>query len=195
MALIVSRRSSYYPNFATAPVSQVVLLAHNTRFHEEVSYNHKAEESREVKFYRIRKFSPEPNQIQDCGQKNPIRSAYQELWDEVADAYRCPDSRMPWLPNILRRILESYFSTLGDQGNLYEIGEGLTPTEKALHDALIAWSHRGSHTIVDAEVYVQSSTSNERWLEAFQRVFRKASDGAHRGHYEMIMREARKYVS
>lgn len=95
---------------------KVVLLAHNTRFHEEVSYNHKAEESREVKFYRIRKFSPEPNQIQDCGQKNPIRSAYQELWDEVADAYRCPDSRMPWLPNILRRILESYFSTLGGQG-------------------------------------------------------------------------------
>lgn len=81
------------------------------------------------------------------------------------------------------------------RGNLYEIGEGLTPTEKALHDALIAWSYRGSHTIVDAEVYVQSSTSNERWLEAFQRVFRKASDGAHRGHYEMIMREARKYVS
>ena len=176
-------------------VSQVVLLTHNTRFHEEVSYNHKAEESREVKFYRIRKFSPEPNQIQDCGQKNPIRSAYQELWDEVADVYRCPDSRMPWLPNILRRILESYFSTLGGQGNLYEIGEGLTPTEKALHDALIAWSHRGSHTIVDAEVYAQSSISNERWLEAFQRVFLKASDGAHRGHYEMMMREARKYVS
>lgn len=77
MTVIISRRSSYYLNFATAPVSQVVLLAHNTRFHEEVSYNHKAEESREVKFYRIRKFSPEPNQIQDCGQKNPIRSAYQ----------------------------------------------------------------------------------------------------------------------
>lgn len=176
-------------------VSQVVLLTHNTRFHEEVSYSHKAEGSRGVKFYRIRKFSPEPNQIQDCGQKNPIRSTYQELWDEVADAYRRPDSRMPWLPNILRRILESYFSTLGGQGNLYEIGEGLTPTEKALHDALIAWSHRGSHTIVDAEVYAQSSTSNERWLEAFERVFLKASDGAHRGHFEMMMREARKDVS
>lgn len=175
-------------------VSQVVLLTHNTRFHEEVSYSHKAEESREVKFYRIRKFSPEPNQIQDCGQKNPIRSTYQELWDEVADAYQRPDVRMPWLPNILRRILESYFSTLGGHGNLYDLSEGLTLTEKTLHDALIAWSHRGSHTIVDAEVYAQSSTSNERWLEAFTRVFQKASDGAHWGHYEMMMREAKKYV-
>lgn len=176
-------------------VSQVVLLTHNTRFHEEVSYSHKAEELREVKFYRIRKFSPEPNQIQDCGQKNPIRSTYQELWDEVADAHRRPDSRMPWLPNILRRILESYFSTLGGQGNLYEIGEELPPAEKALHDALIAWSHRGSHTIVDAEVYAQSSTTNKRWLEAFSRIFQKVSNGAHQGHYEMMMREARKYVS
>ncbi|HCD3017470.1 AAA family ATPase [Corynebacterium striatum] len=176
-------------------VSQVLLLTHSTRFHEEVSYGHKGEESPEVKFYRIRKFSPEPNQMQDCGRKNPIRSAYQELWDEVATAQLHPGSRMPWLPNILRRILESYFSTLGGQGNLYQLGEGLEPTERALHDALIAWSHRGSHTIVDAEVYAQSSTSNTRWLEAFKRVFQRASDGAHWGHFEMMMGEAKKYVS
>lgn len=176
-------------------VSQVLLLTHNTRFHEEVSYSHKGEESSEVKFYRIRKFSPEPNQMKDCGRKNPIRSAYQELWDEVATAQLYPDAPMPWLPNILRRILESYFSTLGGQGNLYEIGEGLEPPEKALHDALIAWSHRGSHTIVGAEVYAQSSVSNKRWLEAFERVFQKTSNGAHWGHFEMMMREAEKYVS
>lgn len=175
-------------------VSQVLLLTHNARFHEEVSYNHKGEESPQVKFYRIKKFAPEPNQMQDCGRKNPIRSAYQELWDEVAAARLRPESRMPWLPNILRRILESYFSTLGGQSNLYKIGEGLPPSEKALHDALIAWSHSGSHTIVGAEVYAQSSVSNERWLEAFERVFRKTSNGAHLGHFEMMMREARKYV-
>ena len=176
-------------------VSQVLLLTHSTRFHEEVSYGHKGEESPEVKFYRIRKFSPEPNQMQDCGRKNPIRSAYQELWDEVATAQLHPGSRMPWLPNILRRILESYFSTLGGQGNLYQIGEGLEPPEKTLHDALIAWSHGGSHTIVDAEVYAQSSTSNTRWLEAFKRVFQRASNGAHWGHFEMMMGEAKKCVS
>lgn len=175
-------------------VSQVLLLTHNTRFHEEVSYSHKGEESPKVKFYRIRKFSPEPNQMKDCGRKNPIRSAYQELWDEVATAQLYPDSRTPWLPNILRRILESYFSTLGGQGNLYKIGEGLEPPEKTLHDALIAWSHGGSHTIVGAEVYAQSSVSNKRWLEAFERVFQKTSNGAHWGHFEMMMREAKKYV-
>lgn len=97
-------------------VSQVILLTHNTRFFEEVSYRHKGKKSPEVKFYRIRKFSPQPNQIQDCGQKNPIRSTYQELWDEVATAQRHPDSRMPWLPNILRRILEKLLFHSGRSG-------------------------------------------------------------------------------
>lgn len=175
-------------------VSQVILLTHSTRFHNEVSNDYKGAESSGVKFYRIRKFSPEPNQIEDCGQENPIRSAYQELWDEVATARNRPSSPMPWLPNILRRILESYFSTLGGQGNLYEIGQDLEPIEKAVHDALIAWSHSGSHTIVDAEVYAQPSASNERWLAAFARIFDRTSNGAHQGHYKMMLGEARKYL-
>lgn len=177
-----------------ARLSQVLLLTHNTRFHSEVSYDYKGEESPTVKFYRIRKFSPDPNRVEDCGQKNPIRSAYQELWDEVATARTRPSSPMPWLPNVLRRILESYFSTLGGRGNLYEIGQDLEATERALHDALIAWSHSGSHTIVDAEVYAQPATSNDRWLGAFERIFEQTSSGAHKGHYEMMMGEARKYV-
>ncbi|WP_434923153.1 AAA family ATPase [Glutamicibacter sp. PAEs-4] len=176
-------------------VSQIVLLTHNTRFHSEVSYEHKGEESPSVKFYRIRKFSPEPNEVDDCSQKNPIRSAYQELWDEVATARTRPGSPMPWLPNVLRRILESYFSTLGGQGNLYEIGRDLNPTEKALHDALIAWSHSGSHTIVDAEVFAQPLSQNDHWLDAFERIFERTSDGAHMGHYEMMMGEAQKYIT
>lgn len=176
-------------------VSQIILLTHNTRFHNEVSYDHKGQEATDVKFYRIRKFAPNPNQIEDCGVKNPIRSAYQELWDEVVTANAEPDASMPWLPNILRRILESYFSTLGGQGNLYEIGEDLETPERALHDALIAWSHSGSHTIIDAEVYAQPLTSNSRWLNAFVRIFERAAEGAHKGHYEMMVSEARKHVS
>lgn len=175
-------------------VEQILLLTHNTRFHNEVCYIHKGQEAPAVKFYRIRKYSPDPSRIEDCGKRNPIRTAYQELWDEVATAESSPPKQMPWLPNVLRRILESYFTTLGGIGNLYKIGDQLQPTERALHDALIAWSHSGSHTIMDAEMYAQNSTSNARWLEAFARIFRSTSDGAHLGHYRMMMDEAKKYV-
>lgn len=179
---------------AHSRVSQMILLTHNSRFHNEVCYEHQGELSPAVKFYRIRKFSPDPNQVEDCGQRNPIRTAYQELWDEVAAAEVRPEGSMPWLPNVLRRILESYFTTLGDKENLYELGEDLSINERAFHDALIAWSHSGSHTIMDAETYTQPVATNGRWLAAFARVFEKNSGGAHIGHYEMMMDEARKHL-
>ncbi|TDL46516.1 hypothetical protein E2R59_00375 [Kocuria rosea] len=175
-------------------VDQVILLTHNTRFHNEVSYQHKGALAPAVKYYRIRKHAPKPNVVEYCGQKNPIRTAYQELWDEVQTACTHPTDQMPWLPNVMRRILESYFATLGGMTNLYELGEDLAPADRALHNALIAWSHSGSHTIMDDEAFAQHSAPSNRWLEAFQRIFTTTADGAHRGHYDMMMDRAQAYV-
>lgn len=175
-------------------VRQLIMLTHSTRFHNEVCYQHQGELSPVIKFYRIRKFSPGFNELEDCGQKNPIRTAYQELWDEVAVAESRPEESMPWLPNVLRRILETYFTTLGGKGNLYELGDELSINERAVHDALIAWSHSGSHTIMDSEIYSQPVANNDRWLKAFVRIFEKFARGAHLGHYEMMIAEARRYL-
>lgn len=175
-------------------VGQVILLTHNTRFHNEVSYQHNGAPTSAVKYYRIRKHAPKPNVVQDCGQKNPIRTAYQELWDEVQTARTHSTEQMPWLPNVMRRILESYFATLGGKTNLYELGEALAPADRALHNALIAWSHSGSHTIMDDEAFAQHSAPSDRWLEAFRRIFTTTADGAHRGHYNMMMDRAQAYV-
>nr|WP_255549559.1 AAA family ATPase [Corynebacterium sp. TAE3-ERU12] len=173
---------------------QLIMLTHSTRFHNEVCYQHQDEVSPAIKFYRIRKFSPGFNRIEDCGLKNPIRTAYQELWDEVAVAESRPEESMPWLPNVLRRILETYFTTLGGKRNLYELGDELPIHERAVHDALIAWSHSGSHTIMDSEIYSQPVADNDRWLKAFARIFEKFAGGAHLGHYEMMIAQARTYL-
>lgn len=175
-------------------VQQVIMLTHNTRFHNEVSYHHNASSSSSTKYYRIRKYAPQPNAVEDCGQKNPIRTAYQELWDEVQTAATHRTKQMPWLPNVMRRILESYFTTLGGEKNLYEVGAELLPVERALHNALIAWSHSGSHTIMDDDVYAQNSAPSGHWLDAFKRLFEKTSSGAHFGHYAMMMDRAKAYV-
>ena len=175
-------------------VRQLFILTHNTRFHNEVCYQHRGEISSEVKFYRIRKYAPDPNKIEDCGLINPIRTAYQELWGEVALARSQPSKNMPWLPNVLRRILESYFSTLGGQNNLYDIRDNFSPEEKILHHALIAWSHSGSHTLIDGDSYAQPSASNQRWLDAFERIF-KGDDSPHSGHYDMMMNDANNFLN
>lgn len=174
-------------------VEQVLLFTHNTRFHNEICYQHKGKSEKKIKFYRIRKDEPKASTIEDCGCTNMIRSNYQELWDEVALAASKPDVTAPWLPNVLRRILESYFSTLGGFTNLYKIGEHLSEEEYILHRALIAWAHSGSHTVIDSDDYVQPDFSNKRWLEAFERVFKGNSD-IHTGHYEMMMQEAQNHL-
>ena len=174
-------------------VEQVLLFTHNTRFHNEICYQHKGKSGKKIKFYRIRKDAPKASTIEDCGCTNMIRSNYQELWDEVALAASKPDVTAPWLPNVLRRILESYFSTLGGFTNLYKIGEHLSGEEYILHRALIDWAHSGSHTVIDSDDYVQPGVSNKRWLEAFERVF-KGNSGTHTEHYEMMMQEAQNHL-
>lgn len=173
-------------------VEQVLVFTHNTRFHNEICYRHKGEAGTKIKFYRIRKDAPKTSMIEDCGHTNMIRSTYQELWDEVVLAASKPDVAAPWLPNVLRRILESYFSALGGFKNLYEIGKHLPKEEYILHQSLIAWAHSGSHTVIDSDYYVQPGVSNKQWLEAFERVF-KGNSNVHAEHYEMMMQEAQNH--
>ena len=175
-------------------VDQVILMTHSTRFYSEVTYAHKTENSKQYKYYRIRKLAPKPNQIEDCGEINPIRTSYQELWDQVAYAKKDESIKHLWLPNVMRRIIESYFATLGGQSVLYEIGDDFEEPERILHHALVAWSHSGSHSVIDGDAYAQPSEPNHRWLKAFERLFTEAAGGVHKGHYDMMMSEAERFA-
>jgi wobble nucleotide-excising tRNase len=172
-------------------VTQVMLMTHSTLFHKQVCSLHNPQPSNEVSFYRIHKLSPDPNRVQALQRQDSVRTSYQELWDEVVTASSNSSANMPWLPNVLRRILESYFSTLGGQENLYMLGDKFPVGEQAIHHALIAWAHSGSHTIIDSTPFAQPTASNQVWLDAFERVFRLADDGVHSGHYQMMVDQAR----
>ena len=163
-------------------VRQLILLTHNTKFLHQVAYNSFGS----CNFYRIIKMSPQPNSIKlldHSGSSNPIKTSYQELWSQVGSAIRCPNSNMPWLPNVLRRILESYFTTLGNK-NIADLGKDMSYEENVVYDSLIAWAHSGSHTIMDDEPYMDGSYKNEVWLKTFEMVFEK---NGHRSHYDMML--------
>lgn len=172
-------------------VDQILILTHNTRFHQEVTYASKERNNKNSMFYRIKKLSPAPNEIEACGHRNPVRSSYQELWDQVADAISHPDKPMPWLANTLRRILESYFMALGGYTDLYSLADKLSQAQRMHHHALVAWSHRGSHRIIDDTIFAPIQASNQDWLNAFENIFSRASNGAHLGHYKMMLAEAK----
>ena len=163
-------------------VRQIILLTHNTKFLHQVAYNN----FESCNFYRIIKMSPQPNSIElldHSGSSIPIKTSYQELWSQVSSAIRCPDSNMPWLPNVLRRILESYFTTLGNK-NIADLGKDMSYEENVVYESLIAWAHSGSHTLMDDEPYMDGSYKNEVWLKTFEMVFEK---NGHKSHYDMML--------
>lgn len=163
-------------------VRQLILLTHNTKFLHQVAYNTFGS----CNFYRIIKMSPQPNSIElldHSGSSMPIKTSYQELWSQVSLATRNPESNMPWLPNVLRRILESYFTTLGNK-NIADLGKYMSYEENVVYESLIAWAHSGSHTIMDDEPYMDGSYKNEVWLKTFEMVFEK---NGHKSHYDMML--------
>lgn len=168
-------------------VKQLIILTHNRRFHNELCVQYRNQNPKNVAFYRIRKLSPSPNLIQGPEKRNPIRNSYQELWDEVAIAKSSPHCGKPWLPNVLRRILETYFVDLVGLQNLNYLGEDLPLEEQVMHKALIAWTNTGSHSIIEADDYLPESENTDLWLELFKNVFYKEGNGAHKYHYNMMM--------
>ncbi|WP_237223390.1 AAA family ATPase [Rothia nasimurium] len=173
-------------------INQIILLTHNTRFHNEVCYKNSSRYPLSYCFYKILKKSPQPNSVENYGQINPIRTSYQELWDQIALAQEDLHGNHPWLPNTMRRIIESYYSTLGGENNLYQIDAEMDFEERIIHNSLIAWSHSGSHTVMDFDSINLQSHSNEKWLSAFRNLFEKTNNSA---HYDSMMHRATHYVN
>ncbi|WP_158011568.1 AAA family ATPase [Corynebacterium sp. HMSC068H04] len=180
-ALLQEIRDKTHPR-----VKQAIILTHNPRFHNEVAYGLNQARKQSVSFFRIKKLAPSPNEIQRFGTTNPVRTSYQELWKAVADLGDGKNTDTPgWLPNTLRRILESYFITLGGAPDLYSLGDVLSSGEQSVHNALIAWTHHGSHEVIESDDFAITSEPCEVWLKAFKRIFIDSGNGA---HYEMMLK-------
>lgn len=180
-ALLQEIREQTHPR-----VRQAIIFTHNPRFHNEVAFRLNEKGNRYVSFFRIKKLAPSPNKIECFRSTNPVRTSYQELWKEVANLGDGRDMETPgWLPNTLRRILESYFITLGSAPDLYTLGDDLSNEEQLIHNALIAWTQNGSHEVIESDDFAIASEPCEIWLKSFERIFTESGNGA---HYEMMLR-------
>lgn len=91
-------------------IKQIIVLTHNVYFHKEVSYVDRRDNNRDdVRYWIIRK-SRNITNIECFEKKNPIRGSYELLWDEVKSKNILSGIT---LQNTLRRILETYFKTMG----------------------------------------------------------------------------------
>jgi wobble nucleotide-excising tRNase len=162
-------------------VKQVFVLTHNIYFHKQVSFDVKrgAQRRAHETFWIVRK-RQDKSVVQEFDY-NPIKTSYELLWAEV----KREDHSGVSIQNTLRRIIEHYFTILGnlDRDTIIEKFSG---RDKQVCAALFSWINDGSHSSHD-EIFVSADEAlTERYVAVFKRVFEETGQLP---HYQMMMGE------
>ena len=162
-------------------VKQLILLTHNIFFHKEVSFiDGRDQERKNYSFWVVAK-KDGISSIKGYNHKNPIKSSYEMLWEEVKNWQTVSATS---LQNTKRRIYETYFKVLGRMSD-NEIMNSLEDIEERhICLSLIGWINDGSHTIPDDYYIVPSDDERERYLGVFRKIFEKMGQI---DHYNMMM--------
>jgi wobble nucleotide-excising tRNase len=153
---------------------RLFVLSHNVFFHKQVTFNARGKHG----FWVVRKTDGQTS-IDKHDTKNPVRTAYGLLWNEL----KAKTPSRTAQPNALRRILEYYFKILGgyDFDKLLQEFEG---EDKLVVNSLISWAHAGSHADIDDIGYMTDNL--EAQCRLFKRIFEKTGNI---DHYNMMMGE------
>ena len=163
----------------TDRIKQVFVLTHNIYFHKEVTFNPKrtGDAMNEETFWTVKKTDQCSVVEKHC--KNPVKTSYELLWNEVKD----PNRSIHTIQNTLRRILENYFKILGNIDN-DEITNKFEGKEKQVCGSLFSWVNDGSHNALD-DLYVSCDAAMvDTYLDVFKKIFKKSG---HIAHYNMMM--------
>jgi len=165
---------------SNSQIKQIFVLTHNVYFHKEISFNRKRADDKtlqEESFWMVKKLQ-QGSVVERC-LTNPIRSAYELLWEDVKSENISSVS----LQNTLRRILENYFTMWGGMGK-NEICGLFDGRDRLICQSLFSWVNDGSHSIHDDLYINHGEQTNEAYLRVFRSVFEKARQ---LGHYNMMM--------
>lgn len=163
-------------------IKQIFVFTHNVYFHKQVTFNPKRTGGamKEETFWTIRK-SNDLSKVKKH-ESNPVKTSYELLWSEI----RKPDPTSQTIQNTLRRILEYYFTILGNK-DFGAICNHFDGKERMICNSLIAWAHDGSHSVYE-DLYVSADGSvTEVFLKVFRTIFEKTGNSE---HYRMMMGDA-----
>lgn len=161
-------------------IRQIILLTHNVYFHKEVSFEGLNKKGEKSNYWILRK-NNKYSTVNSHGQQNPIQSSYELLWREIKEWER--NSGIT-IQNTMRRVLENYFSILGNKRDDVLINKFATQEEREICRSLLSWSNEGSHTLPD-DLFVEAPDGTiTRYLKVFEDIFTHTENS---GHYRMMM--------
>lgn len=162
-------------------VEQIFILTHNVFFHKEASFvDGRTKTLNDVNYWIISKDN-NVSTIRAFGKNNPIKTSYELLWQELKTN---TNASLVTTQNIMRQIIENYFSILGKDIDEKIINSFDTIEDQMVCRSLISWINDGSHSIPD-DLYIDSYTDSiERYKRIFKEIFIKMD---HKSHYDMMM--------
>ncbi len=162
-------------------VKQLLLLTHNVYFHKEVSFIDGRSKECKNTCYWILKKHVKFSHIQFFDKKNPIKTSYCLLWEELKERRK---SSLLTIQNIMRRIIENYFKILGKYSDDNIVQVFKTKEEQEICRSLIAWINDGSHSLND-DLYIEhQDVTIEKYMNVFHAIFVATK---HEEHYNMMM--------
>lgn len=167
-------------------VRQVIVLTHNTQFHHEAAYTSTRHNSSERHYYRLVKQQAGYTCVVDDGNRSKIRGTYPLLWEAICDSARSQDESdlvLVGVVNIVRRIIEGYFKTIGNVQD-YQRPNYLDPTDERIIAMFHIWASSGSHTIADDFDQTIDIGGTKQFLRLFQRYFVLVG---HESHFQMMV--------
>ena len=162
-------------------VTQIFILTHNVFFHKEAAFiDRRTQVCNDINYWIINK-DQDVSSITSYGKDNPIKTSYELLWQEMKSN---ANSSLVTTQNVMRRILENYFSILGKTKDDEIVDSFTTIEDKMICRSLLSWINDGSHSIPD-DLYFDSYTDSiDRYKQIFKEVFIKME---HEAHYNMMM--------
>lgn len=160
-------------------LKQIFVLTHNVYFHKEVTFNpdRKNGAMNHETFWIVKKPNNRTEIIQHSD--NPIKTSYELLWNEIKGGGK---SNLT-IQNTLRRILENYFTILGNK-NKDEIICKFDGKDRLICQSLFSWINDGSHFTNDDLYIACDDTAIEKFLKIFKQVFVNENQIS---HYNMMM--------
>lgn len=163
--------------------TQLLLFTHNVYFYHELTANPPKNWRGKISYYIIRKIN-NISSIEHFGH-SPIKTTYQMMWELVKKASD-DISRVDRIAllNVMRRILEYYFKTLGNLVN-NDVYDKINGEDRFICHSLLALENSQSHGFIDDTV---NSTPDEDTLRRYLVVFRKIFEvHGSLSHYNMMM--------
>ncbi|EKS6424835.1 TPA: AAA family ATPase [Enterobacter hormaechei] len=168
------------------PPKKTLILTHNLYFfHELVKLAPKSDKAFN-KLYKIGRVSKNTHSLYTELDRSELQNEYQSLWQILKDAQQGNVNKIV-IPNIMRNILEYYFSFVHKTDALHtELIKLANNAETESFRAFYRFINRGSHSD-SINISDIGNISPDKYMEQFKLIFEKTGDKKH--YYKMMKEE------